>query len=96
MVKNYIQKSKVNIIDWPAQSPDVNPNENLCVELKDQGPWQETIKSRGAWEFCQRRICWDSSGDVSDTYWKLQQAVLSSKKNTKLSISIRANDFDPG
>ncbi len=25
LVKNYLQKSKVNVLDWPAQSPDSNP-----------------------------------------------------------------------
>lgn len=25
LVKSYLQKSKVNVIDWPAQSPDLNP-----------------------------------------------------------------------
>ncbi len=29
LVKNYLQMSKVNILDWPAQGPDLNPIENL-------------------------------------------------------------------
>lgn len=27
-------EDQVKIIDWPPQTPDLNPNENLLVELK--------------------------------------------------------------
>ena len=34
LVKNYLSKAKVNVLEWPAQNPDLNPIENLWCELK--------------------------------------------------------------
>ena len=33
-MKNDLQRTKVNVIDCPAQSPDLNPIENVCGGLK--------------------------------------------------------------
>lgn len=32
--KKWLQSSKVKVLDWPSQSPDLNPRENLCPELQ--------------------------------------------------------------
>lgn len=32
LIKNHLYKTKVNIIDWPGQSPGLNPSENLWGE----------------------------------------------------------------
>ena len=34
VVAKWLKDNKVKVLEWPPQSPDFNPIENLCAELK--------------------------------------------------------------
>ena len=34
LIKNFTQENNVNILDWPVNSPDLNPIENLWSLVK--------------------------------------------------------------
>jgi transposase len=36
LVKTYLQSAKIKLLDWPGNSPDLNPIENLWSYMKDK------------------------------------------------------------
>ncbi len=69
--KRWLNDHGFGVLDWPANSPDLNPIENresmrYCQEENDK---QETRKCRLAEGHCQRNLGFHTTSAVPQTYF---------------------------
>ncbi len=64
--KSWLNDHGVGVLDWPANSPDLNPRESIryCQEENEK---QETKKCRWAEGHCQRNLCFCTTSAVPQT-----------------------------
>lgn len=82
LVKNFLQKSKVNVIDWPAQSPDLNPIENLWSVLKSRVHVRRPANLKQLEEFAKEEwamIPEETCLKLVENYTKRLKAVIKQK-----------------
>ena len=82
-IKDWFQKEKIELLEWPAQSPDLSPIENIWAWIK-HNVWekQKNIKTQeDLWEFVQniwwsenlKKICQNADNSMPD---RINEVIL--------------------
>jgi hypothetical protein len=54
IVKDWFHQNQVSVIEWPSQSPDLNPIEHLWRELKKALPREKIVNKQELWREVQK------------------------------------------
>ncbi len=65
--KSWLNDHGVGVLDWPANSPDLNPRGNLWWYCQEENEKQETKKCRWAEGHCQRNLGFHTTSAVPQT-----------------------------
>ena len=84
-LKNYLLKAKITTLDWPAQSPDLNPIEHLWGELKSWVHGRKPSNLQQLEQFAKEEwanIPQDRCLQLVANYPKRQLAIIQQKGHT--------------
>ena len=82
--KAFLEKEKVPLLDWPGNSPDFNPIENVWKVLKDEVA-KLRPKSKPELIKCIREI-WQNCPKIKET---AEKAIESMPKRLKLALKAK-------
>ena len=58
-VKSWFIENRVAVMDWPAQSPDLNPIENLWTDVKEAVYSQKPKNQQELWQ-----VVWNARNNI--------------------------------
>lgn len=85
LVTNWLNKEKIDVLEWPSQSPDLNPIENLWHELKVRVRARSPQNVTELETFCKEEwanIPQDVCSKLVDNYSKRLASVIQNKGYT--------------
>ena len=71
--KEWLKKKHIKVLEWPSQSPDLNPIENLWRELKLRGAKRQPRNLKDLERICKEEWTQNPSQDLCKPAEKLQQ-----------------------
>lgn len=82
ITKDWLQKKRIKVMEWPSQSPDLNPIENLWRELKLRVSKRKPQNTKELEKICQdewAKIPVDMCANLVTNYQKRLTAVINNK-----------------
>ena len=74
-VAKWLKDKKVKVLEWPSQSPDINPIENLSPELKRCLRARRSTNLTQLHQLCQEKwaknspnLLWEACGRLPETF----------------------------